>query len=308
MDFRQIEVYIKVVEVAGFSKAANELHISQPSVSSYIKSIENELGVVLINRSTKVLSTTLAGERFLEQAKKMVALMRETKDKINSLSEDISGEIRILASSVPAQYILPGLLAEFHKQYPGISFVLNQVDTSGVVHGVAAHKADIGFAGSIIAEKKCEFVDFDIERLVFIAPNNGCFYGDKVYSLEELLYSNSFISREYGSGTRMQYEKYFSENEIELDKIKTCASMDSTQSILLAVASGLGISIISELAAGPMIEQNKLLKIKLKNKMPERKIYAVFNKNIFQSHLVKLFIDYHNTVYSHTSLCENHDL
>ena len=300
MDFRQIEVFIKVVEMAGFSKAANELHISQPSVSTYVKALENELGVVLINRSTKVLSTTLAGERFLEQAKKMVALMNETKEKIRSLSEDISGEIRILASSVPAQYILPRLLAEFHEKYPNISFVINQVDTSGVAQGVAAHKADIGFAGSIITEKKCEFVDFENERLVFIAPNNGCFSESKTYSLEELLYSNSFISREYGSGTRMQYEKYFSENGIEPDKIKTCACMDNTQSILLAVSSGLGISIVSELAAKQMIEQKKLLKIKLKNKLPERKIYAVLNKNIIHSHLVKLFLDYHIASFSHT--------
>jgi len=293
MDFRQIEVFIKVVEMAGFSKAASELHISQPSVSAYIKSLENELGVILINRSTKVLSTTLAGERFLEQAKKMVALMHETKEKIRSLSDDISGEIRILASSVPAQYILPQLLAEFHKKYPRISFTINQVDTSGVVHGIAAHKADIGFAGSMIAEKKCEFVDFINEGLVFIAPNNGYFSESKTYSLEEVLYSNSFISREYGSGTRMQYEKYFLENGIELDKIKTCASMDNTQSILLAVASEFGISIVSELAAVQMIEQKKLMKIKLKNKLPERKIYAVFNKNIIHSHLVKLFMDFH---------------
>ena len=290
MDFKQIEVFIKVVEMAGFSKAASELHISQPSVSAYIKALENELGVVLINRSTKVLTTTLAGERFLEQAKKMAALIRETKDKISSLSEDISGEIRILASSVPAQYILPQLLAGFHELHPNISFTINQADTSGVVRGIADHKADIGFAGSIIAEKKCEFIDFENERLVFIAPNNGCFSESKTYQLEELLYSNSFISREYGSGTRMQYERYLLENGIEPDKVKTCASMDNTQSILLAVASGLGISIISELAARQMIEQKKLIKIKLKNKLPERKIYAVLNRNIIHSHLVKLFM------------------
>ena len=296
MDFRQLEAYIKVVELAGFSKAADDLHISQPSVSAYIKALEKELGVVLINRSTKELSTTLAGERFLEQAKKIVALMHETTEKIKSLSKDVSGEIRILASSVPAQYILPGLLAEFHQQYPKISFTINQADTSGVIQGVAAHKADIGFAGSIIADKKCEFIEFENENLVFIAPNNDSFNESNEYTLEGLLYSNSFISREYGSGTRMQYEKYLVENGIDLDKIKACASMDNTQSILLAVASGFGISIVSELAAKQMITQKKLLRLKLKNKLPERKIYTVLNKNITHSHLVKLFMDYHREV------------
>ena len=290
MDFRQLEAFIKVVELAGFSKAANELYISQPSVSAYIKALEKELGTVLINRSTTVLTTTLAGERFYEQAKKMISLLHETVDKIKSLSEEVSGEIRILASSVPAQYILPRLIAEFHEQYPEISFIVNQADTSAVVHGIAAHKADIGFAGSIIANKKCEYIEFANESLIIIAPNSGSFSEKKKYTLEELLYTNNFISREYGSGTRMQYEKYLSENDIDLNKIKTCASMDNTQSILLAVENGLGISIVSKIAAEQMINQKKLLSIKLKNELPERKIYAVLNKNIIHSHLIKLFM------------------
>jgi len=290
MDFRQLEAFIKVVELAGFSKAANELYISQPSVSAYIKALEKELGTVLINRSTTVLTTTLAGERFYEQAKKMVSLLHETVDKIKSLSEEVSGEIRILASSVPAQYILPRLIAEFHEQYPEISFIVNQADTSAVVHGIAAHKADIGFAGSIIANKKCEYIEFANESLIIIAPNSGSFSEKKKYTLEELLYTNNFISREYGSGTRMQYEKYLSENDIDLNKIKTCASMDNTQSILLAVENGLGISIVSKIAAEQMINQKKLLSIKLNNELPERKIYAVLNKNIIHSHLIKLFM------------------
>jgi len=291
MEFKQIEVFLKVIEMGGFSNAANELHISQPSVSAYIKSLEDELGVVLINRSTKAISTTLAGERFLEQAKKITALFYETIEKMKSLSDDVTGEIRLLASSVPAQYILPRVIAEYRKLYPGVSFVVNQADTLGVVQGIAAHKADIGFAGSIIANKKCEFIEFENEDLVFIAPNNGCFETKKEYSLEELFYSNSFISREYGSGTRLQYEKYLIENGINLDRINTGASMDNTQSILLAVASGLGFSIVSKLAARQMIEHKELLQLKIKNKLPKRSIYAVLNRNIVRSHILEIFME-----------------
>ncbi|MCL1875851.1 MAG: selenium metabolism-associated LysR family transcriptional regulator [Synergistaceae bacterium] len=292
MDFRQIEAFIKVVELASFSKAAEELHISQPSVSTYITSLEKELDTILINRSTKVLSTTLAGERFLEKAKEMISLKRESVETLKNLSEDVSGDIRILASSVPALYILPQILAEFHSLYPNISFTMSQADTSEVVQGIAAHKADIGFAGSMLGEKKCDFREFAIEKLVFIAPNNGRYLKNKTYALEELLYSNNFISREFGSGTRIQYEKYFTENGIILDKIKTCANMDSTYSIINAVINGLGISIVSELAVRQIIKQKSLLPLKLKTKTPERKIYAVLNRNIVHSHLVKLFMEH----------------
>jgi len=292
MDFRQIEAYIKVVELASFSKAATELHISQPSVSTYISLLEKELNTTLINRSTKVLSTTLAGERFLQKAKEMVMLKHESIELMKNLSDDISGEISIWASSVPSLYILPQILAEFHNLYPNITFNMHQADTFEVVQGIAAHKADIGFAGSILGNKKCDFIEFTNEELVFIAPNNGAYAADKEYALEELLYSNHFISRELGSGTRMQYEKYFTENGITLDKIKTCASMDSTHSIINAVMSGLGVSIVSGLAIRPMLERKLLLTIKLKNELPKRKIYAVLNRGIVHSHLIKLFMEY----------------
>lgn len=295
MDFRQLEAFIKVVELGSFSKASDVLNISQPSVSTYISLLEKELNSVLINRSTKVLSTTLAGERFLENAKKIISLKRQSVEMLNSLSGKVDGEIRILASSVPALYILPQILADFHKLYPGISFTMSQADTSEVVQKIAAHKADIGFAGSIIEDKKCDFLGFMDEKLVFIAPNNGSYSKNKKHSLEELLYTNNFISRESGSGTRLQYEKYFSENGINLSEIKTCASMDNTHSIINAVIGGLGISIVSELAVRRMIKQNILLPIKLKNVLPKRKIYIVLNKTIVHSHLTKLFMEYVNT-------------
>jgi DNA-binding transcriptional LysR family regulator len=292
MEFRQIEAFIKVVELASFSKAAEELYISQPSVSTYITSLEKELNAILINRSTKVLSTTLAGERFLEKAREMVSLKHESVETLKNLSEDVSGDIRILASSGPALYILPQIIAEFHKLYPNIFFTMRQADTAEVVQGLAAHKADIGFAGSMLCDKKCNFYEFINEKLLFIAPNDGTYSKNKRYTLEELLYSNAFISRELGSGTRLEYEKYFTENGILLDQIKTCASLDNTNSIINAVINGLGISIVSELAVRRLIERKLLLPIKLKNEMPERKIFAVLNKNIVHSHLITLFMEH----------------
>ncbi len=291
MDFKQLEAYVKVVELASFSKAADELFVSQPSISTYITALEKELDTVLINRSTKVLSTTLAGERFFDKAKELLELKRETIEMLRNLSKDASGDIRIMASSVPALYMLPQILADLHEQYPKISFTVNQADTVEVVQGIAAHKADIGFVGSILSDKKCEFFEYATEKLIFVAPANGSYSPDIKYTLEELLHSNCFISREYGSGTRIQYEKYFTENGISLDQIKICATLDSTYSIINAVINGLGISILSELAVRDAIKQGQLIELKLNVKLPERKIYTVLNKNVIHSHLVKLFME-----------------
>jgi len=295
MDYRQVEAFVKVVELAGFSRAAEEMHVSQPSISNYITTLEKELNTILINRSTKPLTTTFAGESFFDKAKEMLLLKQETFEMLRNLSDDVSGDLRILASSVPALYILPKIMAEFHMEYPGVSYTMKQADTAEVVQGISAYKADIGFAGSIISNQKCEYTAIADEELVFIAPKSETCFGEKEYSLDELLYSNSFISRGPGSGTRMQYEKYFVDNGIYLDKVRTCAAMDSTHSILSAVKSGLGVSIVSRIAAVEMLESGTVQLIKLKEPLPMRKIYAVLNKKITHSHLVGLFMDYVKT-------------
>ena len=294
MDFRQIEAYIKVIELASFSKAAEAIFLSQPSVSTYIGALEKELDTILINRSTKEVSPTLAGKIFYENAKELLALKHITMERIKNLSGDLSGEINILASSVPSQYILPEVIACFNRVYPEVSFNVKQGDTLEVSRGIASQQAEIGFSGGIIENDKCDFREFIEEQMVFIAPWGSEFSDSREYSLEELLYNHCFISREKGSGTRMQYESFFMEQKVKLDKINinACINFDNTQSIITAVINGLGISMVSEFAARAFIEQKMVMPIKLKIKLPERKFYYVLKKNFSNSHLVDLFIDF----------------
>jgi DNA-binding transcriptional LysR family regulator len=301
MDFRQIEAYVKVIELASFSKAAEAIFLSQPSVSTYVNSLEKELGAVLINRSTKELSPTLAGKIFYENAKELVVLKHNTVERLKNLSGKFSGKIDILASTVPSQYILPKMIACFNKAYPDITFSVKQADTLEVSRGIASQKAEIGFSGGVAEDDKCEFKEFMTEKMVFIAPYDEEFLesneANKVNkanknSLEELLYERRFVSREKGSGTRTQYENYFVEQGIDLNKINICAGFDNTQSIINAVINGLGVSVVSEFAARAFIEQKMVLPIRLKTEMPERKLYYVLKKNFSRSHLVELFIEF----------------
>jgi len=293
MDFRQLEAYVKVIEHGSFSRAAEALFLSQPSVSTYIISLEKELDAPLINRSTKELSPTLAGKIFYENAKSLLALKYNTIERLKNLSGNLSGKIDILASTVPSQYILPKTLACFNSVYHDISFNVRQADTLEVSRGIASQKAEIGFSGAIAEDDKCEFKEFMTEKMVFIAPSScGNFSDTKEYSLDELLYEHRFISRQKGSGTRTQYENYFTEQNIRLGKINNYAAFDNTQSIISAVMSGLGISVVSELAARIFIEQKMIFSLKLKTKLPERKLYYVLKKNFSHSHLIDLFIEF----------------
>lgn len=292
MDFKQLEAYVKVIELSSFSKAAEAIYLSQPSVSSYINSLEKELGTTLINRSTKELSPTLAGKIFYENAKDILAQRSNAVERLKNLSGNLSGEINILASSVPSLYILPKILAHFNILYPDIFISVKQADTSDTVHGIASQRAEIGFTGGVVDEDKCEFSEFMTEKMVFIAPYSDDFLHRGEYSLEELLYGHRFIAREKGSGTRAQYERYFIERGIILEKVKICASFDNTQSIINAVINGLGISVVSEYAARAFIEREMILPVKLAADLPERKLYYVLKKNFSHSHLVDMLADF----------------
>jgi len=291
MDFKQLEAYINVIEHASFSKAAEAIFMSQPSVSTYINILEKELGTTLINRTTKEVSPTAAGRVFYESAKELLALKNNTVQRIKSFSGSFIGEIKILASSVPAQYILPEMLAGFAAIHPGISFVVKQADTLEVSRGIASQAAEIGFAGGAANNCKCVFTEFMTEQMVIIAPVNKGFERAKKYSLEALLYKQRFISREKGSGTRAQYEGFFKQQGIDINKINAGFCFDNTQSIINAVIGGLGVSIVSEFAARAFIKQGMIMPLKLDVTLPERKFYYVLKKNFVHSHLVDLLVD-----------------
>jgi len=292
MDFKQLEAFVKVMELASFSKAAEAIFLSQPSVSTYISALEKDLGMQLLNRSTKEVSPTLAGKIFYEHAKELLALKTNAATRIKNLSGDNSGEINIIASSVPSQYILPEVLASFCELYPEISVHVKQADTAEGVKHVINQKADIGILGGIAEADKCDFKEFMSERMIFIAPALAGFCPHKEYELDELLYNNRFISREKGSGTRAAYEGHFAAYGIDLGKMNSNISFDNTQSIINAVIGGMGIAVVSEYAAWPYVEKGVIAPIKTRPELPERKFYYVLKKNFSHSHLVGLFTDF----------------
>jgi len=292
MNFRQIEAYVKIIELASFSKAAEAIYLSQPSVSAYIHALEKELGTTLINRSTKEVTPTLAGKLFYENARELLLLKSTTVEQVKHLLGNYNGEINILTSSVPAQYILPEVLARFNCTYPDVKFNVKSADTLVASRGVANGQAEIGFTGGRLEDDKCEYHEFMTEEMIFIAPCDKGFIESTEYSLKELLYEHRYIAREQGSGTRLWYESFFAKQNVELERVKTTASFDNTQSIINAVIHELGIAVVSAVAAKDAINRNLVVPIRIKEKLPERKIYYVRKKNISHSHLVDVFVEY----------------
>ena len=278
MEIKQLEAYIKVYELRSFSRAAKAMYLSQPSVSMYIGSLEEELQTRLIYRSTKEFLPTKSGELFYEYAKDMLSLRDKSLISLKGLSDCASGGIGVMASSVPAQYILPEMFAAFHKLYPNVVFNMEQADTADVVKGISMHKSDVGFVGAKIDNHKCVYERLMPEKLLLIAPFEQRFQQAVQTDIPDLLRNEYFVMRETGSGTRLEYEQLLKKIGVAPSDLKISAWLNNTQSIIHAVANGLGVSFVSELAAKPYIRQKLIIQIDA-GRLPERNFYIVLKKN-----------------------------
>ena len=290
MEIKQLEAYVKVYELQSFSRAADHMFLSQPSISTYINSLEIELGAQLIIRSTKAFLPTKSGDLFYNYAKEMLALRDKACSSILELTSNSSGCIDILASSVPAQYILPKMLGCFHRQYPNISFNVNQMNSSDVIDGILQHKGEIGFVGAHFDNGKCEYIPLISEQLVLIAPNQSQFWNVKEKDIPKLLQDQPFVARNLGSGTRLEHGSFLSKMGIDWSNLRISARFDNTQGILHAVANGLGLAIVSSIAAEDYISRQLVVQVNFDNP-PTRMFYIVQKKDSHQTPAVAALIE-----------------
>ena len=156
MNLKQIEAFVYVADEKSFSKAASRLFLTQPTVSAHVSSLEEELGTTLFIRSAKGAELTKDGKRMYLYAKQMI----ELHDVILHQFGDGSGstvqhQVIIAASTIPAQYLLPEILARYSRQYPNARFSVRETDSAGVIREITEHTAEIGFTGTMPDKKRC---------------------------------------------------------------------------------------------------------------------------------------------------------
>ena len=280
MDFKQLEAFTSVVSLGSFSRAAEKLYLTQPTISAHIGSLEFELNTQLIVRTPKEAYPSETGKILYEYALDMLALREQAVSACLSATADMSGSISIAASSIPYQYLLPGMISEFREQYPDISFELISSDSAGVISAILSGKAEMGLTGSMMESSKCVYQEIADDNLVVITPNL------KPYSdLEENGFTLNhlkqfpFIIREPGSGTRRETESYLQKKGLKLESLRIAAQMDDPDAIKKSVGRGMGISIMSQLAASDY-EEFGLIRVFHPEKEPiKRKLYLVRHKS-----------------------------
>lgn len=292
MEFKQLEAFVAVVENKSFSEAARRLHLTQPTVSAHIQSLEQELNSRLLIRTTKKLTVTQRGLQLYDSASAMLNMRSNIIEEFTGKNKKI---IELAVSTIPSSYLLPEILNAFTNEIPDIYFHSWQSDSLGAVARVLDGSVDLGLVGNIFDEPDCHFVPFRQDKLVIATPVTEHylkFQQQMALTGTDLaaFLGEPFIMRENGSGTKKEIDRYLEEQHIPDTSLHIVARMNDLEAIRKSVARGLGISILSACSAQDLADTHQILMFPLNNEAAIRTFYIVYNKNRILKPHVKQFL------------------
>lgn len=283
--------FVTAVELGSFTKAARKLEITEGGVSHHIRSLEHFFDAALFIRKVRGAELTEEGRIAYDFSKEVLGLLESTRKRITDVKGVLAGTIKIEASTIPGEQILPRLMNRFKKRFQGIDFILQISNTDTAFDKVRGGDVDLAAVGtSLLAPKDLQFEKKLIgeEKLVLIVPPNHKLAGKESVTVQEIM-SLPFIIREKGSGTRAETERILRESGLDLSKLKVELELGSTESVITAVSDGVGVSIISETAA-KKVERAKLIKkLEISGVKDDRKLFLIRNLRKKNSKAAMLF-------------------
>lgn len=296
MNLKQLEAFVQVSESGSFSKAAKELFLTQPTISAHISSLEKELNVRLFIRNTKEVSLSDDGKDLYRYAKQITDLEKAIEERFYMDSDDGKHFITIAASTIPAQYLLPKILMCYRERYPKEQIKIMETDSSEVVTQVVDHMVDVGFTGTVLEKKHCKYIPFYKDELAVITPDTPEYRILKEQNRDDIdwIKRKPLILREEGSGTRKEAEKQLKSARISMETLDIVASIANQETIKKSVKQGMGITVLSRLAAE---DEDGLLIFPIPGADEGRDINLVYNKNYQMTRSVDRFIRIVKEVY-----------
>lgn len=293
MDFRQLETFVEVINLKSFSKAAKKLFLTQPTITSHIQNLEKELGTILINRSSKEISPTDAGNILYDYALNIINMRDMAQFKLNKYQGKIQGELEISASSIPEQYVLPYILKDFINVYPDVTFTITHNDSKQVIESITEGYVDFGIVGAKFNSNSLEYIELLEDNLVIVTPNNENYPLESYGQLDtDFLLNENIILREAGSGSRLFFENILKNKNVDIHSLNIVAHIEDNETIKKFIELGLGISIMSEMAIKKEIELGMLKPYYINGFDFKRKFYFVYHKKRHLSPLAETFRDF----------------
>jgi DNA-binding transcriptional LysR family regulator len=287
MDVRGLEVFLSVAKHLNFTRAGEEVHLSQPSVSVRIRQLERDMGSKLFEQLGKRIALTEAGQLLLPYAIRVMAAMDDALHAIDELKGLERGSLRIGASTTPGMYLIPQTIAQFKQQYPKIDVHLAVKDTRQIEEGVIRNEFDFGFVGGHLAGDEVDVLTWIIDHLVLVVPSNHVLARKKLVKVADLR-KERFILREPGSATRAAVVNHLQKSDL---KVETIMEMENPESVKKAVQSGLGIAFISKFAVETELKAKSLVAVRVKGLDINRELKIVYRKDKHLGRAAQTFIE-----------------
>ena len=284
-DYR-LKVFYTVANRLSFTKAANELNISQPAVTKHIKEIENQLNTKLFDRKGTTIQLTESGKILFVYAEKSRQLYRDLEFAIAQLNKQEKGKLKIGASTTIAQYILPEILAKFNSYYKDINIELVTHNSEDIATLLKSGKIDLGIVEGESKSSYFDYQKFKKDEIVLVCKSDHPLV-NKNFKTKDL-YDVDLIVREQGSGTQEFIQNQLKKSGIELQKLNIIMQLGSSESIKNYLLHSEAMAFLSISTILPELKNNQLSVIDIKNFSIERDFNFITLKGE-QSDLIDLF-------------------
>jgi DNA-binding transcriptional LysR family regulator len=282
-----MRVFTTVARHLNYTRAANELHLSQPAVSMQVKQLEDSVGLPLFEHAGKKIQLTEAGKEMYQYVRTIFQTFEEMVEVIDAMKGLDTGHLNIAVAST-VNYFAPRLMAEFSRRYPGIDLRLDVTNRERLMGLLKNNEIDIVLMGLPPEDIELEFEPFMENPLVVIAPPDHPLQNETNIPAKRLG-EEIFIMREEGSGTRLAMERYFSEQSIPLS---TGMQMTRNEAIKQAVRAGMGLGVVSSHTIELEVETGRLVILDVEGFPIKRHWYMVYRKGKRLSPPAKAFHDF----------------
>ncbi len=291
MDLWQLNIFCKVVELKSFSKAADAIHLSQPTISSHIKDLENHFGCRLIDRLSKEAIPTKAGELLYDYARRLLALRDETETALAEFHGKIKGHLVIGGSTIPGVYILPRAVGDFMNNYPDVTISIIIGDTEKIIQDTLSGVLELGVVGAGTGDKRVSQEKLIEDEMRVIVPESHRWAKRKSITADMLI-REPFIIRERGSGTLKSIQNSLSRSGYSIADLRVVAEMGSTEAVIQGIKNKVGVSCLSCIAVSDELQTGTLKALTVESLDLRRCFYLTLSAYRSLSPLCRAFISF----------------
>lgn len=254
MDSTSLRIFLTVARRLSFTRAAQDVHLSQPAVSRRIHQLETELGVKLFELIGKTVSLTDAGRALAKDGERLIGDLERLRESVRSFESPQRGSLRIGASATPGFYLVPRVLGEFHRLHRDVELAYRVENTDRVIQRLIRNEIDVGFVGS--AAKSAELreeMKFEDEIVSFVAASHPL--ASRRRPQLEMVGQETVVFREQGSSTRAQVERWLAKHRV---RVTRTIELGCPEAVKAVVEAGLGISFTSRLGIEKELQSGAL--------------------------------------------------